>query len=558
MKKILVILLAVLVLGVGYAFWIMRTTAGPTDAATLLPAETVALASLPDLPRTASRWPKTILAKIGAEPEMKAFLERPIQYFTKDRGGDEAAGVLWKLKPGRIFAAVVSMDSNEAALLVGFQFWGGKSGHDLAVARLRDEISREGPAPEITRESYNGVEIASSKHEGLILYNASQGQWGFLSNNLAVLKDAIDRTAGRKKDGSLADSPRYKEVLAKLITDSDLLLFCQPQDALETLLEVGSSLGAQPVPQQVEQLRKVEAIGATTKLDEANLRDRVFVLRRNPPDVGSLNHGPMKFTSPETAIYFAFASDFCQILSAMSNMVAPGVPSPQTMQGSRLPQLIPQAFGPDCAISLSWAPQQLRPSGLIAVQIKDKAKAEESVRELLTLLPDAQLTESEGMRYYNFPSLQTAFFNPTIALDTDFLLMGVDPGELGQSLQASKAGETLEKSPAFASALSAFKSANEVFGFADSKLLFERGFPMLRQVIVFGAAVVPGASDVIDGSKLPETESIAKHLQPIVYSQTRIPEGYLVESSGPITMNQAALLGAVAGAWFFKPTVAEH
>jgi hypothetical protein len=558
MKKILVILLALLILGAASALWIMRTGAGSTDAATLLPAETVFFASLPDLPRTASRWPKTILAKIGAEPEMKAFLERPIQYFTKDRGGDEAAGVLWKLKPGRIFAAIVSMDSNDAALLVGFQFWGGKSGHDLAVARLRDEISRGGPAPEIVHENYEGVEIASSKHPGLTLYNASQGQWGFLSNNLAVLKDAIDRTAGRKKDGSLADSSRYKEVLAKLVKDSDLLLFCQPQSALETLLEVGSSLGAQPVPQQVEQLRKLEAVGATTKLDEANLRDSVFVLRRNPPDVGSLNHGTMKFTSPETAIYFAFASDFRQILGAVPNAIAAGVPSPLIMQGGRLPQLIPQAFGPDCAISLSWAPQQMRPSGLIAVQIRDKAKAEESVRELLNLFPDAQLTESEGMRYYNFPSLQTAFVNPTLALDTDFLLMGVDPGELGHSLQASKAGETLEKSPVFAGALSAFKGANEVFGFADSKLLFERGFPILRQVIVFGAAVVPGASDVIDGSKLPETESIAKHLQPIVYSQTRIPEGYLVESSGPITMNHAALLGAVAGTWFLKPTVAEH
>jgi hypothetical protein len=52
----------------------------------LLPAETVVLASLPDLPRTASRWPKTILAKIGAEPEMKAFLERPLQYSQKTEG----------------------------------------------------------------------------------------------------------------------------------------------------------------------------------------------------------------------------------------------------------------------------------------------------------------------------------------------------------------------------------------------------------------------------------------------------------------------------------------
>ena len=78
---------------------------------------------------------------------------------------------------------------------------------------------------------------------------------------------------------------------------------------------------------------------------------------------------------------------------------------------------------------------------------------------------------------------------------------------------------------------------------------------MLRQIIVFGAAIVPGASAIIDGSKLPETETIAKHLQPIVYKQTRIPEGYLVESTGPITMNQAVFLGCGAGGWFLKPAV---
>ena len=122
-------------------------------------------------------------------------------------------------------------------------------------------------------------------------------------------------------------------------------------------------------------------------------------------------------------------------------------------------------------------------------------------------------------------------------------------------MQSFKTGGTLEKSPIFAPALSAYRAANEVFGYADSKVIFERGFPMLRQVIVFGAAVVPGASAIIDASKLPETESIAKHLQPIVYNQIRIPEGYLVESSGPITMNQAVFLGVAAGAWFLKPTV---
>ena len=61
-----------------------------------VPAETVAFACIPDLPRP-PRDGQTTLAKIGAEPEVQAFLERPLQYLTSDHGGNEAAGILWKL-----------------------------------------------------------------------------------------------------------------------------------------------------------------------------------------------------------------------------------------------------------------------------------------------------------------------------------------------------------------------------------------------------------------------------------------------------------------------------
>ena len=552
MKKVFIPLLVILVLCAGYAVWSLKES-GPADAAELVPAETVAFACLPDLPRTAARWPKTTLAKIGAEPEVQAFLERPWQYLTSEQGGDEAAGILWKLKPGRIFSAIVSVTSNDASALVGFQFWGGKSGHDLAVARLREELAKGGRPAELVRESYNGVEIVSSKHGAHTLYNASEGQWGFLSNNLGTLKDALDRASGRKKEGNLAASTRYKEVLDKLLKDADFFFFCQPQSALETLLEVGSSVGAKPIPQQVEQLRKVEAVGATTMLDGANLRDRIFVLRRNPPNIGALSHAGMKLSSSETIAYFDFASDFRQISTATSNAVNAGLANAQVIGNSRLPVLVPEAFGPDCAISISWPPEQMTPAGVIALQIKDQAKADEAVQEALTLLPEASLTESEGVRYISFPSLQSPFANPTLALIDGFLLLGVSSGELSQALQSFKSGQTLEKIPTFAAAETAYRTANEVFGYVDSKTLVERSYPKLRQIIIFGAAIMPGVSDIIDGSKLPETETIAKHLQPIVYAQTRLPEGYLVESSGPITMNQAFLIAAAAGASLFKP-----
>jgi hypothetical protein len=552
MKKVIIPLLAILVLCAGYAVWSLKES-GPADAAELVPAETVAFACLPDLPRTAARWPKTTLAKIGAEPEVQAFLERPWQYLTSEQGGNEAAGILWKLKPGRIFSAIVSMTSNDASALVGFQFWGGKSGHDLAVARLREELAKGGQPAELVRENYNGVEIVSSKHGAHTLYNASEGQWGFLSNNLGTLKDALDRASGRKKEGHLAASTRYKEVLDKLLKDADFLFFCQPQSALETLLEVGSSVGAKPIPQQVEQLRKVEAVGATTMLDGANLRDRIFVLRRNPPIVGPLSHAGMKLSSSETIAYFDFASNFRQISTGVSNAVNAGLRYSQVIANSRLPVLVPEAFGPDCAISISWAPEQMTPAGVIALQIKDQAKADEAVQEALTLLPEASVTETEGVRYISFPSLQSPFANPTLALIDGFLVLGISSGELSQALQSLKSGQTLEKMPAFAAAETAYRTANEVFGYVDSKTLVERSYPKLRQIVIFGAAIMPGVSDIIDGSKLPETETIAKHLQPIVYAQTRIPEGYLVESSGPITMNQAFLIAAGAGAALFKP-----
>lgn len=552
MKKVLLVALVILIVLAGSVLWILRGM-GVTNAALLLPAETVALASLPDLPRSLIRWPSTTLAKIGSEPEMKAFLEKPLQYLANKQGGHEASGILLSLKPGRIFAAAVSVSSTDAAMLIGFQYWGGKIGHDAAIARLRQEVAQDAPVPELTRESYQGDEISSATQRGVTLYNASHGQWGFLSNNLPVLKDTLDRAAGRKTDGLLAESARYKEVQGHMIKDPDFLFFAQPQAILETLLAVGKTMGAQVIPQQIEQAKKIEAIGAAIKMDGANLRDSIFILRPAPPEAGTLTHAAMKLTSKETSAYFAFVADFNPIANLSSS---PALQNSPALQGSKLPQLVPEAFGPECAVSLFWPARQLKPEGFLAMQVRDSAKAERCVQEILTLFPETSVSDEGGLHTYSFPSLQTAFANPTVALTKDFLFVGLDAAEIRRAQPASNA-EPLDKSPAFAPALPPFRSANEAFGYVDSKVLFERTFPMLRQVITFGAAVMPGVADVIDSSKIPETGTIAKHLGAIVYSQTRLPHGYLIESSGPITMNQAILLGAAVGSSLLKPSATE-
>lgn len=549
MKKVLLVVLFVLIVVAGSVLWIWRAM-GVTDAAVLLPANTVAFASLPDLPRTLLRWPQTTLAKIGVEPEMKAFLEKPLAYLTQSPGGEEASGILIQLKPGRIFAAAVSVSANDAAILVGFQYWGGKVAHEAAVTRLRQELALGGPLPELVKETHAGIEITSGTQRGLTLYNASHGQWGFLSNNLEVLKDTLDRAAGRQSAGSLAENPRYQTVSTHILKDPDFLFFVQPETALDALVAVGQSLGAQAIPQQMEEAKKIEALGGAVKLDGANLRDSVFVLRQNPPDIGTLSHSAIQFSTPNTIGYFNFVTDFRQLAGVRDNPALTPFLSAPALQDSPLPQLVSEAFGPECTVVVNWAAQ---PDALLAVRVKDAAKADQSLRELQTLFPETTVSEEGGNRSYSFPALQSPFANPTLTLTGDFLLVGLGPDSIHAALQSAQTGETLEKSPVFATALPVFRSANEVFGFIDAKAIFEQGYPMLRQVAVFSAAVMPGVSDIIDTGKIPETETISKHLSPILYSQTRLADGYLVESSGPVTMNQALLLGVAAGGSLWKP-----
>ena len=63
----------------------------------------------------------------------------------------------------------------------------------------------------------------------------------------------------------------------------------------------------------------------------------------------------------------------------------------------------------------------------------------------------------------------------------------------------------------------------------------------------------PALGQKIDVAKLPPAEAITKHLSPIVMSQRYTGDGYLSESVGPVSFNEAALglSGALVGGYFY-------
>jgi hypothetical protein len=135
-----------------------------------------------------------------------------------------------------------------------------------------------------------------------------------------------------------------------------------------------------------------------------------------------------------------------------------------------------------------------------------------------------------------------------VAQTEDFLLAGLDPDAVVAAATRGKTGPTLAEAPVFKPSLADYTRSNEAFCFLDTGVMFERLYDSLVPVLRFSAAMMPDPNSPIDVSKIPPAASVSQHLPPITLSQSRSPDGTLVESSGPVTMSQMLLLGTAAAA----------
>ena len=106
------------------------------------------------------------------------------------------------------------------------------------------------------------------------------------------------------------------------------------------------------------------------------------------------------------------------------------------------------------------------------------------------------------------------------------------------------------RSASYKSAARAVPAPTNFFAYVDIALIYSRLDAALRPLLLMGAAFMPAISDHVEVNKLPSPEVVTKHLSPIVSSQRYEGDGYLCESIGPITLNQAAIvLGVPAIIW---------
>jgi hypothetical protein len=138
---------------------------------------------------------------------------------------------------------------------------------------------------------------------------------------------------------------------------------------------------------------------------------------------------------------------------------------------------------------------------------------------------------------------------PGIALTERFAVVGADAADVRRCVAQMHAGSAaIDRRPEMTALAGQMRPPTAACAYVDLRRLFERSYAMLRPFLAMSLAFSPSASQHFDASKLPSTDTIARHLGPTVYTQCTTARGALIESVGTLSFSQT--LGSVmAAAW---------
>ncbi|MGB8355383.1 MAG: hypothetical protein WCD79_15910 [Chthoniobacteraceae bacterium] len=538
-----------------------NTTLAESKASELLPGDTVALLEVSDLQRSSVRWKETALFKIISEPEVQAFLAKPESKIPANQQMEEKLAGAQKLGAKELFVAVTTITGNIPKFVAGFDYTGDRSDAEALVSGLKTQLKTSFPAGKSDIQKYGESEIETFEFNEVKIASVFKNHWFFASDDLDLLKLTLDRLDGKADaNTSLRQNAAYKTSLLKLPQSADVSWFVQPKTLADRLVTLMSVSDPNFDAKQLDGLKKIEAIAGGMKLDGEKIRDAIYVYEPGRGAEPPMARNSLAFTTPDTLLYYA---------SVLNMSGAPRLPDPsldstgilrtldslrQGLESAGLTYAdFKDSFGPEIGALVDWPASVLQPSLILTLDVKDHAKAQKFIETLVggqAGFPAWAKQDIGGTPFYSLPQQAAGFVavTPVLALTDKALLFGPTLESIQNAVQLGKAGGGgLEKSAGFQTAINTVAKPSKTLVYIDGKVLFEKIYNLVVNPLKIMAMFNPHANDYADLSKLPATETISKHLGPIIYSQSADADGTLMESSGPVTLSQAVFVVGVGG-----------
>jgi len=562
-KRLVLLVLIAALAAVGILYGLRRADRTPHAAVTaLLPPGTIALAHFPDFHRTRDEWHQSDLYKLYQEPAVQDFLNKPLSRVPQSDTVSETVSDIEQLDLKDAFIAVTSIDNAEPHFAGGFRFHGSQSEAEKIVGRWRSQIVRDASAHESQDYEQHKIDIVGAAPNQIA--TVYDGQWLFASNDLAELKAVLDRadgraptTAGSSGGGKLTleGDDTFHAAMKHMPASYALLFYLQPKALSGKLASLSNAIGTSA--EQSAMLEQIRSICAAPRFDKGKIRNVLFVGMPKAQSDQKLTRSSLALGSADTVLYLATLLN----PGRLAGIDQGGLPL-----GSWLQKVFDVATGAGVSVddwkaafdlelgSLADWPQSARwPSIITCLRVKDPIRANKIANALTHAIDeDAPWTKTEknGVLYFYMQSPAALFaITPTIALSNQLLIVGLDSASVESAISRNtKASGALADSSAYKSAVRAVPAPTDAFIYVDTALLYSRLDAGLRPMLLMSAAFMPAISDYVDVGKLPPPEIVAKHLTPLVSSQRYDGDGYVTESTGPVTLDIGLALPAVAWA----------
>ena len=566
MKKILLSLAVLVAVATAALVVYQRTIGAHVSAALLVPGETLLFVDVPNVPRTALRWPKTGVAQVFAEPEMRQFLQKSQAQDGLMKSLDEKLAQWLRLAPREVFVAVTAIDGPTPKWIAGCAFLGRKKAAVALLAEPRAALKAAWPAGKSDLGTHGTTEVETFTFGDSVVAEAFQGEWYLVSNDVALLHrtlDAAARPAGAAD--ALGTREIFKKATAPLPADGDTLVFAQLGTLTDRVKALLVASGQAVDPQQLAEFQRMQAVAWGTKLEGTQVRDTIYLLAPGGTTEAALPRSALALSAAETFLYYGMA------LPAKIE-----IPASTGLLGGYLPMLAPLekalaekgltwadlsvAFGPELGVVGDWDAEDPSPSVLLALDVRDPVKARAFVDAFTGSAPGTAAwgrAEIDGATLFQSPTGSGLLaVSPTLALTGKFLVLGLSPAAIEMALTRLANGPAgIVQTPAYQGAVQTVGAPTSGFGYLDMKTLIERSYATLRPMLALSLATTGEGGAAFDAGKLPSSETISRHFTPSVYSQSVTAEGTLVESSGTLTFNQVAMAAIGGGVAMAYPMI---
>ena len=529
-----------------------------TGVAALLPRTTIILACVPDFNGMINDWHRCDIYKIYLEPAVQEFLKKPLSRAPKSDAVSGKIQEFQELQARDTFIALTSAADDKPKIVAGFEFHCSQSVADRIIGGWRKGLN---PSAKRDHVMYQNHDIELVTQSAYSLATIQDQNWFFASNDVEELKAVLDRADGRNKDkdSALTADESYHDAIGAMPTSYALLLYFQPKTLIDRLAAARKSAGT-AVPDQSATLSQIRSVCLTTRFDGGKLHDVTFVGMPRQEPSRELTRSSLGLASPATILYAASVFDVSKQLGVLAGQS--GSPNPLGPVAQRITESLTTAgitaadweaaFGSELGLISDW-PEQIRwPSVVLTASVKDQARGRKIIDALIQgLNPGAQWEQGDkdGAHYWYFGgNVGWLPLRPTMALSNRVWVIASDNASVEATVQhAEKPVPGLADSDNYRRAVQLVPKPAHLFTYIDPAQIYSRLDATVRPILLMSAAFLPIANDYADLSKVPPPEAITKHLSPIVCSQYYAGKGYVAESVGPVTVNQAGIGVAVIG-----------